>query len=240
MTPPTLLLLHGLGATNGVWAGVLEEISWPGPVVMPDLAGHGRSKWTGDYSVGGLAAHVSGQLDPDSPLTVVGHSLGGGVGLCLASGFFRPRVVGVLGLGIKTEWTDDDVEAMEAVADRGIRWYTSHTQAADRFLRQAGLVGLIESDHPAINDAVVETTDGWRVAQDPATFAQKKLDMAGLVGAATCQIILGAGADDQMVNASDLARYVPEPRIAANMGHNVHVQDPTWVIELITELAGTN
>ena len=40
---PTLLLLHGLGATAGVWADLVSELEWPGRVIAPDLAGHGRA-----------------------------------------------------------------------------------------------------------------------------------------------------------------------------------------------------
>ena len=42
---PTLLLMHGLSGTGGVWNGLrpLLEKYWPGSWVIPDLRGHGRS-----------------------------------------------------------------------------------------------------------------------------------------------------------------------------------------------------
>ncbi len=42
---PVLLLLHGLGATGEVWNNLIDIVGdgWPGPVLVPDLPGHGRS-----------------------------------------------------------------------------------------------------------------------------------------------------------------------------------------------------
>jgi pimeloyl-ACP methyl ester carboxylesterase len=79
---PALLLLHGIGDSSEAWQPLLPELSRHFTVIAPDLLGHGRSaKPRADYSV---AAYANGMrdlldvLDVDS-VTVVGHSLGGGV-----------------------------------------------------------------------------------------------------------------------------------------------------------------
>ena len=236
MADPTLLLIHGLGATSGVWHQVIEALDWPGRVVAPDLPGHGRGDWTGDYTVGGLAAGVAGHVDNGEEVIIVGHSLGGGVGLGLASGFFRPVVRGVIALGVKVAWTEDDVAGMASVAAKGIRWCETRDEAVQRFLRASGLVGLVDADHPAVENAVVEGDDGWRTAQDPMTFAQRILDMAGLVAAAKCPVLLGAGSGDPMVSASDLAAHTNDARICEGAGHNVQVERPDWVVGLLQEI----
>lgn len=238
-THPTLLLIHGLGATKGVWSGVLDELAWPGRVIVPDLPGHGAASWTGDYSVGALAASVSGHCEPGEEVVVLGHSLGGAVGLCLASGFFRPEVQLAIGLGIKVNWSAEDVAGVAKVAAKGVRWFETKAEAEVRFLLQSGLAA-VGPEHPiaisATVDAVASGDEGWRVAQDPATFAQKALDTAGLVAAATAPVILGAGSEDQMVTEDELATYLSGPRMAAGRGHNVHVEDPGWVAGLVREL----
>lgn len=231
----SLLLLHGLGATNGVWADVIAELDWPGRVIAPDLAGHGMAQATGDYTVGALAAAVATSCDNGEDVIAVGHSLGGGVALCLASGFFRPRVTAVVALGVKVSWTDDDVAAMAKVAAKGIRWFDTREEAEQRFLLQAGLAGIVDPGHPSVSSGVRQHDGQWCVAQDPETFAQKKLDMAALITAAQCPVILGAGADDAMVAHADLVPYTDNPRIADGCGHNVHVENPEWVASLITE-----
>lgn len=236
MAEPTLLLIHGLGATGGVWHDLVEAIDWPGRIVAPDLPGHGGANWTGDYTVGGLAAGVAHHVENGEDVVIVGHSLGGGVGVALASGFFRPVVHGVVALGVKVAWSDGDVTGMAGVAAKGVRWCETRDEAVERFLRNSGLVGLIEPDHPAVDGAVAEGEGGWRVAQDPMTFAQRKLDMAGLLAAAKCPVLLGAGDGDAMVPAADLAVHTDDARICDGAGHNVQVERTDWVIGLIREI----
>lgn len=79
---PALLLIHGIGDSSDSWRPVLKDLAKTHTVIAPDLLGHGRSeKPRADYSV---AAYANGMRDLLSVLdtdrvTVVGHSLGGGV-----------------------------------------------------------------------------------------------------------------------------------------------------------------
>src|SRR5882757_11490649 len=85
-----ILLLHGLGATSGVWTGVqrvLDERGM-GRWLSPDLSGHGRSDVLAQYSVGSLAAELASLVQGESELFVIGHSLGAYLGLALASRWF--------------------------------------------------------------------------------------------------------------------------------------------------------
>lgn len=238
MTEPTLLLIHGLGASGGVWSAVEAELNWPGRLVVVELPGHGSAPWTGDYSLGAMAAAVAAPLAVGEPVLAAGHSLGGVVALCLASGFFRPEVLAVVGVGMKVNWSDEDVTGMAKVAARGVRYFDNRDEAATRFLRQAGLEGLVPLDHPATETGIVDEGDGrWRPAQDPMTFAQRPVPMSSLMAAARCPVILGAGEHDAMVSVDDLAAHVDDPRIAIGRGHNVQVEDPAWFAQLVMEAA---
>src|SRR5271168_1776968 len=79
---PPLLLIHGIGDSSSTWLPVVESFATDYTVIAPDLLGHGLSdKPRADYSV---AAYANGMRDLLSVLdidrvTVVGHSLGGGV-----------------------------------------------------------------------------------------------------------------------------------------------------------------
>jgi pimeloyl-ACP methyl ester carboxylesterase len=87
---PKLLLLHGLGCDHRTWLPVLSELSRHFTVIAPDLLGHGRSaKPRADYSVAGYANGVRDLLTVlgVDRVTVVGHSLGGGVALQFAYQF---------------------------------------------------------------------------------------------------------------------------------------------------------
>ena len=68
---PTLVLLHGLGATGHVWDSFIETTNWSGRVIAPDLRGHGAADWTDSYSFGAMASDVSDLLEVDEPYVVL-------------------------------------------------------------------------------------------------------------------------------------------------------------------------
>jgi pimeloyl-ACP methyl ester carboxylesterase len=81
---PAILLIHGIGDNSTTWSMVQAKLAQRFTVIAPDLLGHGKSdKPRADYSV---AAYANGMRDLLSVLevesvTVVGHSLGGGVAM---------------------------------------------------------------------------------------------------------------------------------------------------------------
>ena len=87
---PALLLLHGLGCDHTTWAPVIDSLARRYTVIAPDLLGHGASdKPRADYSVGGYANGMRDLLTVlgIDKVTVVGHSLGGGVAMQFAYQF---------------------------------------------------------------------------------------------------------------------------------------------------------
>jgi pimeloyl-ACP methyl ester carboxylesterase len=91
---PAILLIHGIGDNSTTWETVQAKLAQRYTVIAPDLLGHGKSdKPRADYSV---AAYANGMRDLLSVLdiervTVVGHSLGGGVAMQFAYQF--PQLV---------------------------------------------------------------------------------------------------------------------------------------------------
>lgn len=91
---PAILLIHGIGDNSTTWSTVQSKLAQRFTVVAPDLLGHGKSdKPRADYSV---AAYANGMRDLLSVLeidsvTVIGHSLGGGVAMQFAYQF--PQLV---------------------------------------------------------------------------------------------------------------------------------------------------
>lgn len=91
---PAILLIHGIGDNSTTWSTVQAKLAQRFTVIAPDLLGHGKSdKPRADYSV---AAYANGMRDLLSVLgvdrvTVVGHSLGGGVAMQFAYQF--PQLV---------------------------------------------------------------------------------------------------------------------------------------------------
>jgi pimeloyl-ACP methyl ester carboxylesterase len=239
---PALLLIHGLGATGDVWDGLTALLPdhWPGPWIVPDLPGHGRSAPAPQarYSIGGLAAALATVLDRSAPLVAAGHSLGGGVAVALASGWFGVQPSAALGLGIKVHWSQEELAKAADLAARPARVFSTREEAADRALKIAGLAGLFPPDTPLVDAAVVPSEGGWRLALDPAAFGVGAPAMEGLLAAARGPVVLAAGEHDPMSPVEHLQAFVPDPVVLKGLGHNAHVEDPAALLPLLQRLAG--
>jgi pimeloyl-ACP methyl ester carboxylesterase len=203
---PVLLLLHGLGATGDVWERWRPLLArrWPGRWLAPDLPGHGGSRPLSSYTFESLAAAVAGIASASARTVVLGHSLGGVVGLALASGAFTVPVQAVIGLGIKVAWTQEELDRAQAAAHRPQAWFTSRDEAAARYLRISGLAGLLAATDPAVEAGLVERHGRWRLAMDPSAFAVGAPDMARLLARAQAPVMLARGEHDAMNTDSSL------------------------------------
>jgi pimeloyl-ACP methyl ester carboxylesterase len=87
---PPVVLIHGITSTADTWAPAMRGLSREHTVIAPDLLGHGASaKPRGDYSLGAYASGIRDLLAAlgHDRVTVVGHSLGGGVAMQFAYQF---------------------------------------------------------------------------------------------------------------------------------------------------------
>ena len=232
---PLLVLLHGLGATGDVWGGWWPLLArrWPGRWLAPDLPGHGGSPPLAAYTFDRFAGAVAGIVRPGARTVVLGHSLGGVVGLALASGRFPVQVHAVIGLGVKVVWTDEDLERAQALSRRPRAWFASRDEAAARYLRVSGLAGLLPAGDTAV-DAGLRDDDGqWRLAMDPGAFAVGAPDMAQLIARSQAPVTLARGELDPMNTDEQLARLGPPTVTLPGLGHNAHVESPELSIALL-------
>jgi pimeloyl-ACP methyl ester carboxylesterase len=236
----TALLLHGLGATAAVWKPferALQEratMRW----LAADLGGHGGSDWQSFYSVGQLAAQLADSVQQQQlgELFIVGHSLGAYVGLALASGWFGIAVRGVLGIGPKISWPAGDLQAAREIASRPMRWYPTEEEAWTRYRRVSGLTADIAPREEWLTRGAVQAEGGWRLAQDPRTFAVAGAPFASLAASATAPVLLARGERDPMVSLQELRTHAPQAHDIPGAGHNVHIEDPPAVVALLERL----
>jgi pimeloyl-ACP methyl ester carboxylesterase len=83
-TGPAVLFVHGLLGSHRHWAQLMHTLAAERRLIAPDLFGHGASaKPVGDYSLGAHAATLRDLLDrlEVDRVTLVGHSLGGGIAM---------------------------------------------------------------------------------------------------------------------------------------------------------------
>ncbi len=234
---PVLVLLHGMGANGAVWQPLLEVLEWKGTILVPDLRGHGRSPHGRHYGYGQHAADVAGLLSREDDVRIVGHSMGGAVALALASGGFAIGVKAVLAFGTKTGFSAEELEKMNALVQAPVRWFDSRAEAVARFLKVAGLEGLLGPESAAAAAGVREEGGRFRLAADAAGASAAWGPALGvLLAAARARVILATGTNDRMVPIADLRKIAPDAVELPGVAHNLHVQAPSVLLPLLQRL----
>ncbi len=232
-----LLLLHGLGATGAVWDRLLPlvERSWPGAWAVPDLRGHGRSLAEPPYGYAVHAADVASLVAGSGAerVTVLGHSFGGVVGAVLAGGWYGVQVERVVAVGVKIDWTDDEVARARSLAARPPQVFATAAEAADRHLRLAGLTGLVDPSSAVAAAGVREVDGGFVAALDPRAFGAVGPSVEEVLSRAVAPLRLAAGARDPMVGLDAMRRVDPEAVLIEGAGHNAHWEAPEEVWSLV-------
>jgi pimeloyl-ACP methyl ester carboxylesterase len=164
---------------------------------------------------------------------VLGHSLGGVLGLTLAGGSLGVAVDAVVGVGIKVAWPDDELAKAQALARRPVTWFDSRDDAAARYLRVSGLTGLLTTDDAAVRAGLREQDGRWRLAMDPAAFGVGAPDMPRLLADARARVILARGEHDPLVTDDQLAELTAVCVTLPGLGHNAHAEDPEAVAALL-------
>ncbi len=134
---PTVLLLHGIGASANDWDFQLPALLRAHTVIRLDLRGFGRSEtgcWATIEDLARDAADLLTGLQVGAA-HVIGHSLGGAVALALA--VHRPELVRTLTL-----------------ANTFARWRPSSASSRERAVRRLAL--LVRNDLPKLNAFVAE------------------------------------------------------------------------------------
>ncbi|MET1073377.1 MAG: alpha/beta hydrolase [Umezawaea sp.] len=235
---PALVLLHGLGATGDVWRPVAD--AWPGRWVVPDLPGHCRSSPLPEYTYDSLTTALAPVVPVDRPVVVLGHSLGGVIAVALGSGAHGPPAGAVCGLGVKMRWSEQELTKAAELADRPVAVFATRDAAAERALKVAGLWQLVAADSPLVDDALVESEDGWRLALDPKAYRVGAPDMPALIAASRARVVLAAGARDPMCPPEHLFATAigtgADTVVLPGLGHNAHVEKPDALGPLLARL----
>ena len=108
---PPLLLLHGGRDHCRNWDWVAQALRHDYHIIAPDLRGHGDSQWMigGSYSISEYVYDIAQLLHQTklTPVSIIGHSLGGAISLRYAGSFPENvvKLVAIEGLG----WPPDVV-----------------------------------------------------------------------------------------------------------------------------------
>lgn len=256
---PALLFIHGLLGSRRSWRHLVDMLDPDYRVLAPDLFGHGASaKPMGDYSLGAHAAALRDLLDhvDVERVTLVGHSLGGGIALQFCY-LFPERVDRVVlvssgGLGREVspllrsatlpgaEWvlpliaSDLVCESVDAVGRvlRRVGWRPSRMLAEGWH----GFGSLREAD---TRRAFLSTARG---VIDPGGQTVIACDHLPLVGDAPTLIVWGS--NDRIIpsrHGHAAHRAIPGSRleIFEQAGHFPHLDQPARFAEVLSAFIAT-
>lgn len=225
---PLLVLLHGLGANAAVWDGLKPMVAtrWPGRWIIPDLRGHGRSSHRGPYSIKAHAGDVARLCTGHDDVTLLGHSMGGLIALALASGHYGMRVRRAIAFSVKVDWTDEDHARSQALARTPAKLFDTRDEAIDRYLRVAGLKGLVDPQSAAAAAGIRAVDGKFRLAADPAVNDIGTVDFGLITAAVRCPVCLLCGDTDPIASPAGMQCLGFAVRTLAGLGHNPHVEDP--------------
>ena len=256
---PALLLLHGLGCDHTTWLPVLGSLARRYTVIVPDLLGHGSSdKPRADYSVGGYA---NGMRDLLSVLgidrvTVVGHSLGGGVAMQFAYQFpeATERLVLVAPGGFGPEVTP----AIRAVTTPGFHQFMGVlTLPGIRHLGLGGLRALARAPIRRTRDLgevadIIESFGDSRTRAAIRHVVRAVVDWKGQIITMTDRAYLTTdmpmcviwGSDDLVIpvrHAATAGAVAPGARveIVPNAGHFPHKDHPQRFVKILHDFVRT-
>jgi pimeloyl-ACP methyl ester carboxylesterase len=118
---PPLLILHGLFGSQRNWGGIIRALASDARIHGLDMRNHGDSPWADSMTYDDMAADVARYIEKNDlgPVTLLGHSMGGKVGMRLA--LTRPEllsrliVVDIAPVSYHNEHYSDYVAAMQAL-----------------------------------------------------------------------------------------------------------------------------
>ena len=261
---PQLVLLHGWMDVSASFQFVVDAFSSDWHVVAPDWRGFGLTDkgpgdcyWFPDY-LGDLDAIVDA-LSPDSPATLVGHSMGGNIAL-LYAGVRPARVraaVNLEGFGLKdcepaqapgryARWLDELKSAPSA------RRYGSVDEVAERLRRNNPRLDGERATFLAAHWSRRTAAGDYEIAGDPAhkivnPVLYRWSEVAACWAAIACPVLWveadGTDAHRWAGDAGDIARRIEvlrsvEVARVADAGHMLHHDQPRVLARLIEDFVG--
>lgn len=224
---PVLVLLHGIGSASGSWVRQLAGLQHGHTVLAWDAPGYGESEplpmaepRAQDY--GRRVWQWLDALDlPESPLTLVGHSLG--ALMAAAAAVQRPERVERLVLLSPAQGYGQ--------AEPALREGKLNERLAK--LRELGPQGMADQRgaamlSPAADPALVAYVKQLMAQIHPAGYTQAAqmlagADLAGLLAAVRCPVLVASGAADTITPApacEALARQAGAPYVSLGpVGH---------------------
>jgi pimeloyl-ACP methyl ester carboxylesterase len=258
---PKLFLLHGWMDVSASFQFLVDALRGDWRVIAPDWRGYGLSEWSRadsywfpDYfgDLDSILRHYQG----DTPVNLLGHSLGGNVASQYAG--IRPmrvaRLINLEGFGLSRTAADDAPQRFAKWLDQvanppGFKPYADYAELAARLMSQNARLTQVKADFLARHwgkrqgDAVVLAGDPAHKLINPVLY---RLEEAMVCWRKVTAPVLWIGAADSFVIkgfAGKPEEYAARKACFANLteyivedaGHMVHHDQPAILAGLIED-----
>ena len=230
---PTLLLLHGIGASATAWSAQMERLGGEFTCLAPDLPGYGDSPDPTGTGLGAIAADVADVLD-GQPAHVLGVSFGALTALALARA--RPELVTSLVLA------DATLGRASSTLEERERWLRHReglaNDLATRSVERAGEI----AGRNATPEVIQEIARHMRRARPSGYMAVAraiaKTDARPWLGGIGQPALLLCGEDDRVTGmgvSQTLLDQLPNAELVVivGAGHAPHVEQPDRFAEAV-------
>ncbi|WP_167577679.1 alpha/beta fold hydrolase [Ammoniphilus sp. YIM 78166] len=208
---PPVILLHALACHSGWWSWVSPYLEEEYYLIAPDFRGHGKSPWADSYRFDDYAADIEKLArELNRPYAIVGHSMGGYVGLKVASRrICSPSVLVVADM--KIDSPEEELAGLRKAAQKSGRIYDTLQDAVAQYR-------FLPPQHTAPKERVEqvaqecyhELEDGsWGERFDRRALAIEKVEAAALAQQVNCPTWFVRAKDSQVMpadGAQELAR----------------------------------
>ncbi|QPH54209.1 alpha/beta fold hydrolase BchO [Pontivivens ytuae] len=247
---PTVLLIHGAGASTHSWRGVMAALDGTRRVAV-DLPAQGFTR-AGDRNRLGLAAmtaDLAAMLDQEGivPDLIVGHSAGAAIAMRLALDLGQPPA-GVVGVNAALARFPGPAAVVFPAMARAMAFNPLSGAVISRLIgSRTGVRGFVEGTGSRIDAEGLElyrrlVSRSDHVDGTLAMMAQWELgELLPDLPRVPAPVLFLTGARDRSVPEStsiDAARRIPGARHASrpDLGHLLHEEDPVWAAERIREM----
>ena len=250
---PTLLLLHGTGASLHSFRRTIPGLSQTYRTITPDLPGHGASAtgFQGRLGLDAMAQDLWTLCDTlkIEPLAIIGHSAGAAIGLRMAE--LRP-VPQVIGLNAALGEFDGAAAFLFPIIAKGLATLPFAASAITAFFGRPGTVDRILAGTGSPLDPEGRA-QYLRLVRDPdhitgalGMMADWRLQpLLNRLPQTTTKVTLIANEGDRAVPAQvsiDAARRIPGAKLhlLPNLGHLAHEETPDGLSALILDALSHN
>ncbi|WDL95503.1 alpha/beta fold hydrolase [Alicyclobacillus sp. ALC3] len=223
--PSKFLLLHGAGGTRSKWRRLLQtEVG--SECIAVDLPGHGSNHGLVPKTISDYAAIISSDLAED--VVVVGHSMGGLIGIELAA--MNPHVRGLVLVASHARLPvgESVLTALQQGEFPDGLFYASYAKSVDPGLleEERGELGLVSSATAHTDFAACHAYDG------ELTFSRLDIPILAVYGAQDRLLPKDAKTRLQTLNTHVMARDIPQ------CGHYIMLERPEELADALQSFGG--